>query len=32
MYGIGGKMKFLSFHLQMQLLCYGWAVLINAAQ
>lgn len=32
MYGTGGKMKFPGFHLQMQLLRYGWAVLINAAR
>lgn len=30
--GTGDEMKLLGFHLPMQLLCYGWAVLINAAQ
>lgn len=32
MHGTGEKMKFLGFHLPMQLLCYGGTVLINAAQ
>lgn len=30
--GAGEEMKFLGFHLQMQLLHNGWAALINVAQ